>query len=272
VGAANATASHADGRAASLYAFGPMTDDTFAEALDLVRAAQRERTTLRLVGGLAVRALCPSFPPRTHDRQDLDLASTSAERAAVTAFLAGRGFRPDDGFNQIHGHKQLYFRSPAGRSVDVLIDRLEMCHVLDFRDRLDRMPLTLDVTDLLLTKLQIVELNEKDAADAIQLLAAYPVRAGDEPGTIGLARFGQVVADDWGWWRTVTGNLDRIRSLAAADGGSLVPPGAAFDPVEQLDALRAEAERVPKSRRWRLRSLIGERVRWYELPEVEPHD
>jgi hypothetical protein len=249
-----------------------MADDTFDEALELVQAAQREGVALKLVGGLAVRALCPSFPPRIHDRQDLDFASTSAGRVAVTAFLAARGFEPDDHFNQIHGHKQLYFRSPAGRSVDVLIDRLEMCHALDFRDRLDRMPLTLDVTDLLLTKLQIVELNEKDAADAVQLLGAYPVRGGDEPGTIGLARFGEVVGDDWGWWRTVTATLERIRSLATGDGGSLVPPAPPFDPVEQLGALLTEAERVPKSRRWRLRSLIGERVRWYELPEEEAHD
>jgi hypothetical protein len=252
--------------------FGPMADDTFDDALELVEAAQGERVTLKLIGGLAVRALCPSFPPRRRDLQDLDFASTSAGRAAVTPFLAARGFEPDDHFNQIHGHKQLYFRSPAGRSVDVLIDRLEMCHALDFHDRLDRMPLTIDVTDLLLTKLQIVELNEKDAADVLQLLSAYPVRDGDEPGTIGLARFGEIVADDWGWWRTVTGNLERIRSLATGDGASLVPPSPPFDPVEQLGALLTEAERVPKSRRWRLRSLIGERVRWYELPEEETHD
>jgi hypothetical protein len=249
-----------------------MPDDTFDEALELVQAAQRERVMLRLIGGLAVRALCPSFPPRRHDRQDLDLASTSGGRAAVTAFLAASGFEPDEHFNQIHGHKQLYFRSPSGRSVDVLIDRLEMCHVLDFRDRLDRMPLTLDVTDLLLTKLQIVELNEKDAADVLQLLAAYAARPGDEPGTIGLGRFGGIVGNDWGWWRTVTGNLEWIRSLATGDGGSLVPPDPPRDPVEQLGALLAEAERVPKSPRWRLRSLIGERVRWYELPEEEAHD
>lgn len=249
-----------------------MAADTFDDALELVRAAQREHVTLKLIGGLAVRALCPAFTPRRHERQDLDFASTSGGRAAVTSFLAAHGFGPDEHFNQIHGHKQLYFRSPAGRSVDVLIDRLEMCHVLDFRDRLDRMPLTLDVTDLLLTKLQIVELNEKDAADALQLLAAYPVRDGDEPGTIGLARFGGVVGDDWGWWRTVTGTLERIRSLATGDGRSLVAPDPPFDPVEQLGALQAEAERVPKSGRWRLRSLIGERVRWYELPEEEPHD
>jgi hypothetical protein len=249
-----------------------MADDTFDQALELVHAAQRERVTLRLIGGLAVRALCPSFPPRRHDRQDLDFASTSAGRAAVTPFMAARDFEPDEHFNQIHGHKQLYFRSSAGRSVDVLIDRLEMCHVLDFRDRLDRMPLTLDVTDLLLTKLQIVELNEKDAADVLQLLGGYPVHDGDAPGTIGLARFGEIVGDDWGWWRTVTGNLERIRALATSDGGSLVPPDPPFDPVEQLGALLTEAERLPKSRRWRLRSLIGERVRWYELPEEEAHD
>jgi hypothetical protein len=252
--------------------FGMMADDIFDGALELVQAAQRERVTLRLIGGLAVRALCPTFPPRRHDRQDLDFASTSAGRAAVTGFLAARGFEPDHHFNQIHGHKQLYFRSPAGRSVDVLIDRLEMCHALDFRDRLDRMPLTLDVTDLLLTKLQIVELNEKDAADVLQLLGAYPVLPGDGPGAIGLARFGEIVGDDWGWWRTVTGNLQRIRSLARGDAGSLVPPAPPFDPVEQLGVLLTEAERVPKSRRWRLRSLIGERVRWYELPEEESHD
>jgi hypothetical protein len=249
-----------------------MADDTFDEALELVQAAQRERVTLKLIGGLAVRALCPSFPPRRPDRQDLDFASASAGRAAVTSFLAARGFDPDDHFNQIHGHKQLYFRSPAGRSVDVLIDRLEMCHALDFRDRLDRMPLTIDVTDLLLTKLQIVELNEKDAADVIHLLAAYPVRPGDGSGTIGLTRFGDIVGDDWGWWRTVTGNLEWIRSLATDDGGSLVPPSPPCDPVDQLRVLLTEAERVPKSRRWRLRSLIGERVRWYELPEEESHD
>jgi hypothetical protein len=249
-----------------------MADDLFDDALELVQAAGRERVTLKLIGGLAVRALCPAFPPRRRDQQDLDFASTSAGRAAVTAFLAARGFEADDHFNQIHGHKQLYFRSPTGRSVDVLIDRLEMCHTLDFRDRLDRMPLTLDVTDLLLTKLQIVELNEKDSADVLQLLGGYPVRPGDEASTIGLARFGDVVRDDWGWWRTVTGNLERIRSIAMGDAGSLVPPEPPFDPVEQLGALLAEAERVPKSGRWRLRSLIGERVRWYDLPEEEPHD
>lgn len=249
-----------------------MDDGAFEEAIDLVRAAQRERVPLRLVGGLAVRVLCPAFPARTHERQDLDLASTSSARGSVAAFLEGRGCTPDEHFNRIHGHKQLYFRSPSGRAIDVLIDRLEMCHIVDFRDRLDRMPLTLDVTDLLMTKLQIVELNEKDATDVLALLSAYPVRPGDEPGTIGLARFERFMGDDWGWWRTVTNNLERIRALASGDGRRLIPSDPPLDAVEQIAELQREADRVPKSRRWRLRSLIGERVRWYELPEEEAHE
>jgi hypothetical protein len=249
-----------------------MDEGAYEEAIDLVRSAEREGVLLRLMGGLAVRALCQAFPPRERDRQDLDFASTSGARAAVTTFLVGRGCSPDEHFNKIHGHKQLYFRSPGGRAIDVAIDRLEMCHAVDFRGRIDRMPLTLDVTDLLLSKLQIVELNEKDAADVLYLLSAYPVRPGDEPGTVGLERFGEVVGDDWGWWRTVTGNLERIRSLAADDASRLTPLEAPLDAIEQLELLDREAERVPKSRRWRMRALIGDRMRWYELPEEESHD
>jgi hypothetical protein len=249
-----------------------MDDGAYEEGVDLVRAAVAVGVPLRLIGGLAVRALCEAFPPSSRERQDLDLASTSAARGAVTAFLEARGCAGDERFNQIHGHKQLYFRSPSGRSIDVLIDRLEMCHMLPFHDRLDRLPLTLDVSDVLLSKLQIVELNEKDAADVLALLSAYPIRPGDEPGTVGLARFGAIVADDWGWWRTVTANLVVIRELARGDGRSLVPAGAPYDAVAQLRALEAEAHRVPKSLRWRLRAMIGERVRWYELPEEELHD
>ena len=249
-----------------------MDEGAYEEAMDLVRSAAREGVLLRLMGGLAVRALCQAFPPRERDLQDLDFASTSQARASVTTFLVARGCSPDEHFNKIHGHKQLYFGSPDGRAIDVVIDRLEMCHVVDFRGRIDRMPLTLDVTDLLLSKLQIVELNEKDAADVLYLLSAYPVRPGDEPGTVGLERFGEVVGDDWGWWRTVTENLESIRALAADDARRLTPPEAPLDAIEQLALLEHEAGRVPKSRRWRMRALIGDRMRWYELPEEESHD
>lgn len=124
----------------------------------------------------------------------------------------------------------------------------------------------------LLTNLQIVELNEKDAHDAVYLLAAYPVRAGDEPGTIGLDRLAAIVGDDWGWWCTVTRNLAHLHRLARDRGREFVPAGAAHDVVSQLDALMAAAETAPKSLRWKLRARVGEKKRWYRIPQEDSHD
>jgi hypothetical protein len=241
-------------------------------AIEVIGAASRAGIPLRLLGGLAVRHLCPSFPPRVREDQDLDLASVSRARVALGPFLADQGFVPDRQFNTMHGHKQMYFRSAdGGWALDVMLDRLDMCHVLDFRDRIERMPYTLDPTDLLLSKLQIVEINEKDLQDAVYLLAAFPVGQADERGTIGPARVCAIVCEDWGWWRTVTGNIDRITALAPEDLARLAPRNAPFDPVEQARTLRRRAEEAPKSLRWRLRAKIGDRMRWYELPEEVAH-
>ena len=242
------------------------------EAVGICENAGDEGITVRLAGGLAIQYLTPDFPPRGGDRQDLDLAAPSSDRRPLTRFLTDRGYVGDKNFNALYGHKQLYFQSAAtGRSLDVLIDRLHMCHTVEFKDRLRRMPVTLDLSDLLLTKLQIVELNEKDAQDVLYLCSAYPVREGDEPGTIGLGRIRPIVGNDWGWWRTVTLNLDRITALASGDGQRLVPAGGKHSAVEQLAALTKAIETAPKSLRWKARAKVGERVRWYEMPEETPH-
>jgi len=245
-------------------------DDILAEARTLIEGAQERQIPVRLVGGLAVRVLTPDYPPRERDGQDLDLASVSAHRRALTEFLRSRGYEGDKTFNALYGHKQLYFTSPSGRTIDVLIDRLEMSHTLVFAERIERMPHTLDPTDLLLSKLQIFELNAKDAQDVLYLVSAFEVRDGDDPETIGLQRFCSLLADDWGWWRTVTLNLDKIRELATGESG-LVPERRAFEPTAQLERLRAAADGTPKTLRWKLRSKVGERKRWYELPEETEH-
>jgi hypothetical protein len=249
-----------------------LSADTYEAALQAVEAANGQSVPLKLIGGQAVRYLTPEYPPRVRSGQDMDFASVSSVKKQVMDLLGELGFEGDRRFNTMHGHRQMYFVSPAsGTAVDVVMDQLQMCHVLEFKGRISRMPFTLDVTDLLLSKLQVVEQNEKDVQDIVYLLAAYEVRAGDDPGTIGLDRVGKVVSDDWGWWRTVTGNVDRVVELARGDLARLVPPNAAFDPVEQAIALRRHADAVPKSLRWKIRARVGERVQWYELPEEVAH-
>ena len=138
--------------------------DAKAEAMSLISAAEQQGITVRLLGGMAVRVLCPDYPPRpAAGLQDIDLASVTSSRKALQNFLIEQGHQPDKNFNALYGHKQLYFVSAvSGRPIDVLIDKLSMCHELDFRARIARMPYTLDPLDVLLSKLQIVELNEKD--------------------------------------------------------------------------------------------------------------
>ena len=246
--------------------------NVFDEAMRVITGAQASGIPVRLVGGLAVRFLTPDFPPRARDGQDLDLASVSAQRKPLSEFLTARGYQADKTFNALYGHKQLYFVSPgSGHVVDVLLDRLQMCHTLVFADRIDRMPYTLDPCDLMLSKLQIVHLNEKDAQDVIYLLSAMPVDDGDGSGTVGLGWFTKIVGEDWGWWRTATLNLDKIITLASGEAAHLVPANAPFDAVAQARRLRAAADEAPKSLKWKLRAKVGERKRWYELPEETEH-
>lgn len=240
----------------------PQSVDPLPRATALVERADAAGVPIRIIGGLAVRALCPELPPRETDAQDLDLVAPSKRSGEVTEFLSGEGFEPDARFNGFHGDRQLRFSGSGGLSIDVMLDRLNMSHELELADRIERVPLTIDVCDLLLSKLQIVELNAKDRHDIVHLLASHPIADGDEPKTIGLERIGGLLGSDWGWWRTATGNLEHVAEQEH-DGIDEAP----HDPREQARALLEHAHEVPKSMRWKMRARIGEKMRWYELPE-----
>jgi hypothetical protein len=273
--------------------------DPLPEAFGLARGAAAAGLGLKLLGGLAVRVICPDFPPRLRAGQDMDFACLGKGRKAVATYLEQSGCVPDRRFNNLNGDRQMYFNAPSGRPIDVMVDRLTMCHTLDFRPSFGQLPFTLDVVDVLLTKLQIVELNEKDARDLLQLLAAVPLSsdpgqgaggpapavvsgqaAGPDPAgpaaarqpgqVIDTGRFGKLLGSDWGWWRTVTGNLNKLAALAA-ERPELLPPAPPLDPLRACRQLLDVAHAAPKSVKWKLRANVGDRVRWYELPEEVGH-
>jgi hypothetical protein len=245
-------------------------DDPLPEAVTLVEGATSAGLPLRLLGGLGVRALCPDFPPRLRAGQDMDLACGGKGRRGVAAYLEKSGCVPDKMFNSLNGDRQMYFIAPSGRPVDVMVDRLVMCHTLDFRSSLGNSSLTLDPADLLLSKLQIVELNAKDVHDITHLLAGLPVAEGSSKPFIDVSRFREVVGSDWGWWRTTTGSLEKLPALLAENPG-LVPANAREDPLDQAKQLLDAAASAPKSMKWKLRANVGDRVRWYERPEEVNH-
>ena len=245
-------------------------DDPLPEAVMLVQGAVAAGLKLRLLGGLGVRVLCPDFPPRLRAGQDMDLACAGKRRRDIAAYLEKSGCVPDKMFNNLNGDRQMYFIAPSGRPIDVMVDRLVMCHTLDFRPSLGNSSLTLDPADLLLSKLQIIELNAKDVHDITHLLAGLPVGDSASGPFIDVVRFREMVGSDWGWWRTSTGSLGKLPALLAENPG-LVPANARFDPLAQAERLLDAAASAPKSMKWKLRGGVGDRVRWYELPEEVAH-
>jgi hypothetical protein len=145
----------------------------------------------------------------------------------------------------------------------VLIGKFRMSHQIPFGERMTLEPLTVPLAELLLTKLQVVELNEKDVRDALALLHDHPVedRDGD---SINAAHIGKLCASDWGLWRTFTANL---KALEGHLGRFELTEESKERITERVGALLGRIEEEPKSLGWKMRSKIGERKRWYELPE-----
>ncbi|TMJ02093.1 MAG: hypothetical protein E6G99_12440 [Bacillati bacterium ANGP1] len=239
--------------------------DIIEEARRVTAAAHEEGVALKLTGGLGIYFHAPSArePPLRREYQDLDFVSLSLHRAAVQAFLARMGYEPDTPFNTLQGLRCLRYWDPAHhRQVDIFLDQIRMCHTIDLRRRFHLPEGVLTPADLLLTKMQIVELNLKDLTDVVALLLDHPV-GGEDGEEINATYIAGLLAQDWGFYRTWQLNLDRFRV-------ALAPLQVPTDAVRsRLAALWQVIERHPKPVRWRLRARIGDRLRWYELPEPE---
>ena len=220
------------------------------------------------MGGLAVWLRCETArrPPFAREYRDIDVVAPKRDRKTVSAFLESEGYVPDRLFNALHGAQRLVYSSSAGPwSLDVIFDELNMSHRIDLRGRLALPGATLDLADLLMTKLQIWQVNEKDLGDAACILADHEVAADGAAGSdqVDAARIAALVGADWGLCHTAERNLASVRDEWARRPAD----GARFDVARQVEVLLREIERAPKSLAWKARARVGERVRWYETPE-----
>ncbi len=244
-------------------------DDIHDEADRLGRATIAAGIPLRLMGGLAIWLSSPSVRqgPFARPYRDMDFAGDRKGAARIKQFFADEGYIPEKMFNALHGAHRLNFGAPDGRwTIDVILDELAMSHKLDLRARTAGTAPTLDLADLLLTKLQIWEVNRKDLGDALCLLADHPL-AETDGDAIDLRRIRAVLGADWGFCHTVERNLGKVADLWRAE-----PLADALYPVDaQVAALLAAIDAAPKSAKWKARARVGERVRWYETPEEVRH-
>jgi predicted regulator of Ras-like GTPase activity (Roadblock/LC7/MglB family) len=241
-------------------------DLLLARGRQAVAAAEEQGVHLRLLGGIAVKAVCPSaaditLPP---DGLDLDLAIYGRQRRELDKVLEGVGYEPHRRFNALYGHRRLkYSESEQGLTLDVFVDTFHMCHQLPFANRLELHDETLPLADLLLSKLQIVQMGEKDLRDIYAILYDYELGAGSEADRVDTDFITSICGDDWGWYKTVTLNIEKSIDLAH----DFLPDQQTEVYTSRAGQLREIVESAPKSLRWQARARIGEARRWYDLPE-----
>jgi hypothetical protein len=241
--------------------------DAVEEARRLLALAESRSVKVRALGGVAVSLSVPSATrlliPRTY--QDIDLIAPKGEQRGLTELMTVAAYAADDEFNVINGHRRLLFYDTTNsRQVDIFIAKFSMCHEVPLGNRLLVTHTTLPLAELLMTKLQIVELNSKDVGDILNLVYHHDPAGGTAAGGLEGERVAECCAADWGLWRTATGNIERARAavdeLLLGDEDRAVLRG-------RLESLRTVIDAAPKSRKWRMRARVGDRVQWYEEPE-----
>jgi len=252
----------------------PLAD--FMEEATRVAAQARDRgLVVRTMGAVAFGIHCPKFLSlhRALDRafSDLDFVSYSKQQDGVLKLFTELGYSQDRRRQYIaqiagRGHRQLLDDLENNRRVDVFFDQLEMCFVIDFRKRLELDFPTIPLADLLLEKMQIVRLTEKDVKDTIVLLREHDVGLAG-PERVDSRYIADLASKDWGLYYTMTNNLGKVSEMM--DSFPALNNQDKDDVRRKVSLLRDEIEKKDKSVQWKMRARIGTKRKWYrDVSEV----
>jgi hypothetical protein len=255
--------------------YGEILGDFYAERtriLDVLAQDENKHVIMRLIGALAFRTHCPKYgfiqDKLGRKFTDFDFASYPRFVKDIRRILTELGYEEDKQVTQLFGDRRMLFHDPSfGHHTDVFFNSLDFCHPVSFLGRLEAEELTIPLAELLLEKMQIVQINEKDLIDSVMLLREHPIGDIDKE-TINAMIITRILGKDWGYWRTFTGNLklldetlDRYDELSDEDRQVV---------RKRIEELKNRIEVGSKTLLWKARAKIGERVKWYkDVEELE---
>jgi hypothetical protein len=241
------------------------------EAMKIVNAANERGLTLRVLGSLAFHIHCQRYDHLQKQLgrayTDIDYASYKKQASKIGLFLSNLGYHEDLDVNVLFAGERLNFNNPSsGLHIDIFFDKLNFCHEINWVDRLEVDQPTLPLAEMLLEKMQIIRINEKDIIDTLMLLLEHPL-GNDDHETIHIGRISKLCAQDWGLWRTLTMNLGKVADLGQRY--EQLSPEEKSQLATQVDTALRIINEEPKTLAWKLRSKIGDRVKWYqEVDEI----
>ena len=235
------------------------------EALRVVRAGEQKGIPLRIIGALAFHHHCPQFgwiqAKLNRVYTDIDFAAYGRQSKQIRDLFVSLGYDEDLEINAFHAEGgRLIFNNPTNHiHVDVFMDRLDFCHPIPWKNRLEIDDPTIPLAELVLEKMQIVKINEKDIIDTIMLLREHAVTADDDDH-VNAARIAELCAGEWGLWRTSSMNLEKVRGylphVDLSDEDRAVV-------AQRVGELLSAMDEYPKGTKCRLRARVGDKVKWY---------
>jgi hypothetical protein len=237
----------------------------------ILKASDDSAVLLRVIGSLAFQMHCPQYgylqAAMGRAYTDIDFAAYSKQTKQIQALMTSLGYTENrEVFIASEGDRAIYENPASGLHVDVFYEKLDFCHIIRWEGRLEVDSPTIPLTELLLEKMQIVKINEKDVIDSIMLLLEHALGEADKE-TINIKRVAMLCANDWGLWRTTTMNLGKVKQLAHSYPQLSVEQKQKLE--SQVDEILSRLDKEPKPLAWRLRDRVGDRVKWYkEVDEV----
>ncbi len=232
------------------------------DAINIVKEAEEKGITLRIMGATAFSIHCPKFAHvyKQLDRaiSDIDFMASSKQINNIVDFLEKSGYKFTWG---TWTQRKIYTHPVHKYTVDVFFDKLEMCHTIDFSKRLKIDSPTISLADLILEKLQIVQITEKDIKDLMILFLEHDVGSGDKE-TINSDYISDLLSNDWGFYYTATTNLKKLKELIPKYRTITGKNASAVN--AQIDKLLEAIEKKPKSFGWKMRAKVGTKKKWYQ--------
>jgi len=238
----------------------------------ILTASSNAGIIMRVIGSLAFQLHCPKFgylqAAMGRAYTDIDFAAYHRQTKEIQALMAGLGYKENrEVFIVSEGDRAIYERSEVGIHIDVFYEKLAFSHIIYWNHRLEVDSPSIPLAEMLLEKMQIVRINEKDIIDTIMLLLEHPLGDNDQE-TINIKHIAGLCSNDWGLWRTTTMNLDKVSRLAQGYEQLTAEQKGKID--DQVKSALSRIDREPKSMAWRLRARVGDRVKWYrDVDEVE---
>lgn len=236
------------------------------ELKQIIQKSQEANLMMRVIGSLAFQLHCPQygFLQQAMGRAytDIDFAAYGKQAKEINALMTSMGYTENrEVYIATEGERAIYDKPQTGLHVDIFYEKLDFCHTIYWKERLEVDSPTIPLAELLLEKMQIVKINEKDIIDTIMLLLEHPIGDHDTE-TINAKCIAKLCANDWGLWRTTTMNLDKVRVLA--QGYPQLDERQKSKVSEQVNGLLNRLEGEPKPFAWKMRNQVGDRVKWYK--------